>query len=77
MAYEFKLTSPKSKSKVQVQVLADNWVFIKNSFSNQPTHPPTRKVSETGMDLTMWGPWAQNLVGALFLSAEVKKTSWV
>ena len=24
------------------------------------------------MDLTMWGPWAQDLVGAL--SAEVKKT---
>ena len=30
-----------------------------------------------GMDLAMWGPWAQDLVGALFLSAEVKKISYV
>ena len=36
-----KLTNPKSKSKVQVQVLADDWVFIKIRFSNHPvTQPP-------------------------------------
>ena len=29
-----KLTNPKSKSKVQVQVWADDWVFIKIRFSN-------------------------------------------
>ena len=38
-----QLTNPKSKSKVQVQVWADDWVFIKIRFSNQPaTHPPSR-----------------------------------
>ena len=34
-------------------------------------------LSWTGMDLTVWGPWAQVLVGALFLSPKEKKTSWV
>ena len=33
------LTNPKSKSKVQVQVWADDWVFIKIKFSNQPPSP--------------------------------------
>ena len=38
-----KLTNPKSKSKVQVQVWADDWVFIKIRFSNQPPgHPATQ-----------------------------------
>ena len=38
------LTNPKSKSKVQVQVQTDDWVFIKIRFSNHPaTQPPTRK----------------------------------
>ena len=45
-----KLTNPKSKSEVQVQVWADDWVFIKIRFSNQPaTHPashPPGKVSK-------------------------------
>ena len=34
------LTNPKSKSKVQVQVQADDWVFFKIEFSN---HPVTRE----------------------------------
>ena len=35
----FILTNPKSKSKVQVQVRADDWVFIKIRFSNHPQQP--------------------------------------
>ena len=35
-----ELTNPKSKSKVQVQVRADDWVFIKIRFSNHPTSHP-------------------------------------
>ena len=34
------LTNPKSKSKVQVQVQADDWVFIKIRFSNHPASHP-------------------------------------
>ena len=37
--------SPQSKSKVQVQVWADDWVFIKIRFSNQP---PSRPPSHPG-----------------------------
>ena len=32
-------------------------------------------VFSSGMDFTMWGPWAQVLVGALVLYAKVKETS--
>ena len=43
------LTNLKLKSKVQVQVQTDNWVFIKIGFSNHPAsqpHPATGKVSK-------------------------------
>ena len=46
---------------------------------NGVLHPPRnvrKKGIKTVMDLTMWGPWAQDFVGALF-SVKVKKTSWV
>ena len=39
------LTNPKSKSKVQVQVKTDDWVFIKIRFSNRPaSQPATREI---------------------------------
>ena len=31
-------------------------------------------VGEPGMNKTMWGPWAQGLLGDPFLNAELKKT---
>ena len=34
------MTNPKSKSKVQVQVQTDDWVFIKIRFSNHPAGQP-------------------------------------
>ena len=38
------LTNPNSKSKVKVEVWADDWVFIKIRFSNQsPTQPASRE----------------------------------
>ena len=39
--------SPQSKSKVQVQVWADDWVFIKIRFSNHPASRESLKRSET------------------------------
>jgi len=36
----------KSKSKAQVQVWADDWVFIRIGFSNQPLSQPAGKVSK-------------------------------
>ena len=38
------MTNPKSKSEVQVEV--DDWVFIKITFSNHPPPPPPGKVSK-------------------------------
>ena len=47
-----KLTNPKSKSKVQVQVQTDDWVFIKIGFSNHPpqpaSHPHPQPASHPG-----------------------------
>ena len=37
------LTNPKSKSKVQVQVQTDGWVFIKIRFSNHPLGKVSKK----------------------------------
>ena len=42
--FSIKLTNPKSKSKVQVQVWADDWVFIKIRFSNHPPDQPAGNV---------------------------------
>ena len=43
---DFKLANPKLKSKVQVEVQADDWVLIKIGFSNHPASHPQESFKE-------------------------------